>query len=94
MTIFAYYFDFQALRHQLDYYQDFQVDCVADSTMFKKLVDTERGYDFLVGLNLEYVLVRIQILEKDPFPTLMQLTRIFKGRKVGGVFTFHLKIGQ
>lgn len=42
MTVFAYYFDFQALWHQLDSYQDFQVDCVADSTKFKKLVDKER----------------------------------------------------
>lgn len=51
---------------------EIQDDCAADSAKFKKMVAKERLYDFLAGLNLEYDPVRIQILEKDPFPTLMQ----------------------
>lgn len=58
--------------HELNYHQDFQAGCATDSTNFKKLDDKTRVYDFLVALNLEYDPNRIQILDKDHFPTLMQ----------------------
>lgn len=59
MTVSAHYSELQTLWHELDCYQNFQVDCAVDSTKFKKLVNKERVYDFLVGLNLEYHPIRI-----------------------------------
>lgn len=54
MSVSAYYSELQTLWYELDYYQLFQADCVVDSTKFKNLVDKDRVYDVLAGLNLEY----------------------------------------
>lgn len=59
MTVSAYSSQLHISWHELEYYQDFQADCVASSAKFKKLVDKEMVYDFLAGLNLEYDPVRI-----------------------------------
>lgn len=59
----------------------FRPDCATDSKKFKKLVEKERVYDFLAGLNLGYDPVQIQILEKDPFPTLMQAYSYVQGEE-------------
>ncbi|KAK6927393.1 Retrotransposon Copia-like, N-terminal [Dillenia turbinata] len=64
MTIAQYFAELSGLWQELDYYQDFQAVCPEDATKFQKLVEKERIYDFLAGLNMEYDQIRVQVLEK------------------------------
>lgn len=57
---------------KLDYYRDFQASCTDDATKFHKLIEKEHVYDFLVGLNDVFNQIRIQVLRRDPFPSLRQ----------------------
>ncbi|KAB5524776.1 hypothetical protein DKX38_022525 [Salix brachista] len=43
----------------------FQVDCTNDAVKFQKLVDKERVYNFLEGLNMDYDQVRVHVLEME-----------------------------
>ncbi|KAJ7961715.1 Retrovirus-related Pol polyprotein from transposon TNT 1-94 [Quillaja saponaria] len=52
--------------------QEYQPVHPADAASYKKVVDKERVYDFLAGLNLEYDQIRVQVLGRDPFPNLRQ----------------------
>lgn len=56
----------------LDYYKHFQADYTGDIVKFQKLIEKERNFDFLAGLNIEYDLIRLQVLGNDPFPSLEQ----------------------
>jgi hypothetical protein len=60
------------LWQEFDYYLDFQKDCPRDAVRFQKLVEKERIYDFLIGLNIEYDQIRVQVLGKEPLPSLRQ----------------------
>jgi len=39
MTVAQYFAELNSLWQELDFYQDFQVDCLNDTTKFQKLVD-------------------------------------------------------
>jgi hypothetical protein len=39
MTVAQYFAELNSLWQELDFYQDFQVDCLNDATNFQKLVD-------------------------------------------------------
>ncbi|KAK6927413.1 Retrotransposon Copia-like, N-terminal [Dillenia turbinata] len=60
MTFDQYFAELSHLWQELDYYQDFQAICPEDATKFQKLVEKERIYDFLAGLNMEYDQIRVQ----------------------------------
>lgn len=72
LTVPRHFGELSGLWQELDCPQDFQATCVADAFKFKKLVDKERVYDFLTGLNEGYDQIRVQILGRDPFSTLGQ----------------------
>jgi hypothetical protein len=59
LTIAQYFAELCGLWQELDYYQDFQADCPGDAIKFQKLVEKQRIYDFLVGLNIEYDQIRV-----------------------------------
>lgn len=46
-TVFAYY----TLWHDLNYYQDFQIDCAVDFAKFMKMID-KKEYIFFSGTEL------------------------------------------
>ena len=69
LTITEYYSELSGLWQEIDYYQDLQAHCTEDAVLFQKLVEKERVYDFLVGLNPEYDQIRVQVLGKIPFPS-------------------------
>ncbi len=54
MTIAQYFADLSDLWQELDYYQDFQATCIVDTVKFQKLIEKERIYNFLAGLNIDY----------------------------------------
>ena len=46
--------------------------CNDDVAIQKQFVEKERIYDFLAGLNLEFDVVRVQILGKEDLPLQMR----------------------
>lgn len=44
--------------------------CSEDVALLKRFVERDRSYDFLVGLNIEFDAVRVQILGKEDAPSL------------------------
>ncbi|KAG8646411.1 hypothetical protein MANES_09G001867v8 [Manihot esculenta] len=70
MIITQFYSELRGLWQELDYCHDFQRDCTGDAVKFQKMIERERVYDFLVGLNNEYDPIRVQVLGKNPFPSL------------------------
>eukprot|EP00257_Ricinus_communis_P026984 XP_025014398.1 uncharacterized protein LOC112536055 [Ricinus communis] len=72
LTIAQYFSELNGLWQELDYYQDLQASCTADATKFHKIMEKERVYDFLAGLNDVYDQIRVQVLGRDPLPSLRQ----------------------
>ncbi|KAJ7968090.1 Retrovirus-related Pol polyprotein from transposon TNT 1-94 [Quillaja saponaria] len=72
LTIAQYFAELSGLWQELDYYQEYQPVHPTDAASYKKVVDKEKVYDFLAGLNLEYDQIRVQVLGRDPFPNLRQ----------------------
>jgi hypothetical protein len=61
------------LWQELDHYQNLQPECAADAIKIKMMIEEERIYEFLGGLNSEYDLVRIHIFEKEPLSYLQEV---------------------
>ena len=72
MTVAQYFAELSSLWQELDFYQDFQADCPSDAAKFQKLIEKERVYDFLAGLQTEFDPIRVQVLGGDPFPSLRE----------------------
>ncbi len=70
LTIAQYYAKLSGLQPELDFYQNFLASCLDDGVKFQKLVEQEQIYDFLVGLNVKYDQIRVQVLGKDHLSTL------------------------
>ncbi|TXG53747.1 hypothetical protein EZV62_019003 [Acer yangbiense] len=60
----------QNLWQELDHYRCIAMKCSDDAATLKQVIEQDRGYDFLAGLNVEFDQVRIQILGKDMLPSL------------------------
>ncbi|XP_058188911.1 uncharacterized protein LOC131306592 [Rhododendron vialii] len=69
-SLVEYYAELRGVWQELDYYRAFQAVCAADATTFHQMVEKERIYDFLAGLDIEYDPIRVQVLGRVPFPTL------------------------
>ncbi|XP_043700070.1 uncharacterized protein LOC122650745 [Telopea speciosissima] len=72
LTLSEYHCELRSLWQELDYYDNFQLDCLSDITKFQLREDKFRVYTFLTGLNVEYDQLRSQVLSRSPFPTLEQ----------------------
>ncbi|GAV68282.1 hypothetical protein CFOL_v3_11785, partial [Cephalotus follicularis] len=66
----AYYSNLSHLWQQLDAYCTHRPSIPTELITFQKDIEKERVYDFLAGLNPDYDQVRVQVLGRDPFPTL------------------------
>ncbi|KAI9195707.1 hypothetical protein LWI28_017357 [Acer negundo] len=60
----------QNLWQELDHYWCIAMKCSDDATTLKKVMEQDRVYDFLAGLNVDFQQVRVQILGKDELPSL------------------------
>ncbi|XP_043705228.1 uncharacterized protein LOC122655043 [Telopea speciosissima] len=72
LTLSEYYCELRSLWQELNYYDNFQLDCPSDITKFQLREDKFRVYTFLTGLNVEYDQLQSQVLSRSPFPTLKQ----------------------
>lgn len=68
-----YYFTLKGMWQEIDYYKSYCPKCSEDVVKYHKEVEESRVFDFLVGLNFEYDGIYIQILGKDPFPSLSEV---------------------
>ncbi|KAJ8772365.1 hypothetical protein K2173_027542 [Erythroxylum novogranatense] len=67
---FEYFSELSSLWQELDYYQDFQAQCADDAVLIQNMIEKERVYDFLAGLNSEFDQLRVQVIGRSPFPSL------------------------
>ncbi|GAV83732.1 UBN2_3 domain-containing protein [Cephalotus follicularis] len=70
LSLAAYYSNLSHIWQQLDAYRTHRPFIPTKLVTFQKDIEKERVYDFLAGLNPDYDQVRVQVLGKDPFPTL------------------------
>ncbi|GAV70465.1 hypothetical protein CFOL_v3_13963 [Cephalotus follicularis] len=70
LSLAIYYSNLSHLWHQLDAYRTHRPSIPTKLVTFQKNIEKERVYDFLAGLNPYYNQVRVQVLGRDPFPTL------------------------
>ena len=78
----AYIAELQHLWSELDFYRSFKAYYANDATEFKKIIDEERIFDFLVRLNEEFDLIRVQILGRSSdLPPLNQVFSLILSEK-------------
>jgi hypothetical protein len=85
MMVIEYYNTMKSFWLELDYYQDFKMQCSDDVVILKKNMEIERIFEFLAGLNIEFDQVRVQILGKESLPLLnevLSLIRAEEGRRI------------
>ncbi|ONI01002.1 hypothetical protein PRUPE_6G115900, partial [Prunus persica] len=68
----AQIYELKPLWQELDYYQPCDMKCSNDTAALKKWIEKERTFELLASLNLDLDQVRIQVLGKDPFPSLRE----------------------
>lgn len=57
----------------MDHYLIFKSKCKEDITTYTRYVEDFQIYEFLVGLNSEYEELRVNIIGKDPLPSLNEV---------------------
>ncbi|KAE8732866.1 homogentisate phytyltransferase 1 [Hibiscus syriacus] len=68
-TVTQYYTDLKTLWQEVDMFSDYEWSCAKDRALFHKMVEKERVFEFLVGLNKELDEVRGRILGSEPLPS-------------------------
>ena len=57
------------------------MECSKDAIIYQEFLEKERLFDFLAGLNGEFDQVRVQILGRDPLPSLNEAFSIVRGEE-------------
>jgi len=70
LSVTNYYGMLNSLWIELDQYQNLKMKCTNDSIALAQFLERVRIFKFLSGLNPEFDPIRIQILEKEKFPSL------------------------
>ncbi|KAK0574856.1 hypothetical protein LWI29_030147 [Acer saccharum] len=71
----------QNLWQELDHYRCIAMKCSDNAATLKQVIEQDRVYDFLAGLNVEFDQVRIQILGKDMLPSLNAVISIVRAEE-------------
>ncbi|TXG64054.1 hypothetical protein EZV62_011048 [Acer yangbiense] len=74
----------QNLWQELDHYQCIEMKCTNDAIVLTRFLEKERIYIFLVGLNVELDVVRVQVLGKEDLPSLNETISIIHGEESRG----------
>ncbi|XP_024038874.1 uncharacterized protein LOC127898956 [Citrus sinensis] len=69
----TYYNELLILWQKLDLCYDEQWDCSSDSVRYKKMLENDRVYVFLAGLNRDLDEVRGRILSRKPLPSIREV---------------------
>ncbi|XP_011046793.1 PREDICTED: uncharacterized protein LOC105141310 [Populus euphratica] len=81
MMVIEYYNTMKSFWLELDYYQDFKMQCSDDAVILKNYVERERIFEFLAGLNIEFDQMRVQILGKESLPSLNEVFSIIRAEE-------------
>ena len=79
--VVKYYNIMEGLWLELDYYQNFKIECSKDATMLQKFVEREMIFEFLIGLNVEFDQVWVSVLGKESSPILNEVFSIIWAEK-------------
>jgi cobalamin biosynthesis Mg chelatase CobN len=85
----TYFHKLRNLWQELDHYQNLQPMCAIDATQIKKMIEEERIYEFLCGLNSEYDPVRVHIFGKEPLPSLQEVFSYIQNEESRRSTMFH-----
>ena len=77
-TVTEYANSLKNLWGKLNHYQVFEMKCSEDTAILKNFIEKDRVYDFLVGLNLEFDQVRVQILGREETPSLEETISLIR----------------
>jgi len=81
MMVIEYYNTMKSFWLELDYYQDFKMQCNDDAVILKNYVERERIFEFLAGLNIEFDQIRVQILGKESLPSLNEVFSVIRAEE-------------
>jgi hypothetical protein len=81
MMVIEYYNIMKSFWLELDYYQDFKMQCSEDAVILKNYVERERIFEFLAGLNIEFDQMRVQILGKESLPSLNEVFSVIRAEE-------------
>lgn len=73
LTVTGYFTTLNLYWQQLDVLNTLTWSCSADGKQYKRLLETDRIYKFLLGLNQDLDEVRVRILGTKPMPTLREV---------------------
>ena len=79
--VIEYYNTMKSFWLELNYYQDFKMQCSDDVVILKKYMEIERIFEFLAGLNIEFDQVRVQILGKESLPLLNEVLSLIRAEE-------------
>ncbi|KAK2419471.1 hypothetical protein QL285_041567 [Trifolium repens] len=74
LPITEYFGVLNSLWIELDQYQNLKMECSQDTVILNVVIERDRIFDFLAGLNVEFGPIRVQILGKEK---LLTLTEVF-----------------
>ena len=80
-SVTKYYNIMKSLWLELDYYLNIKMKCNEDAAIMLKFVERKRIFDFLVGLNVEYDQVKVQVLGKEDCPPLNEVFSIIRTKE-------------
>ena len=72
-SVTQYYNILQNAWQKLDLFYNMEWKCAEDNAHYCKILEKERAFDFLAGLNKELDEVRGQILGKEPLPSVREI---------------------
>lgn len=73
MSVAQYFNTLNRHWQQLDMFEEVDWDCPADSIKYKKTIEKERIFKFLLGLNKDLDEVRGTVLETKPLPSIREV---------------------
>lgn len=69
-TVTRYFNSLKRLWQDLDLFNDYEWKCTHDCNHYKKMVEDNRIFKFLIGLNMEFDEVRGRIIGRQPLPSI------------------------
>ncbi|XP_039145764.1 uncharacterized protein LOC120283005 [Dioscorea cayenensis subsp. rotundata] len=81
LSVTEYYNLMNGLWLELDNYQNLTMKCNDDTQTLLKLLEEERIFQFLAGLNIEFDQVRVQQLGKEETPSLEEVYSAIKAEE-------------
>jgi len=81
MMVIEYYNTIKSFWLELDYYQDFKIQCSDDVVILKNYVERERIFEFLARLKIEFNQMRVQILGKESLPSLNKVFSVIRAKE-------------